>query len=86
MVNQWQRFFYEHRCSCSVFNDKTHIPSLTAAMGVPGFTVVDSGKLDSVVFQAMEHTGPAVVDIKIAEDEDVLPMVPGGKRLDQMIL
>lgn len=86
MVNQWQRFFYDHRCSCSVFNDKTHIPSLTAAMGVPGFTVVDSGKLDSVVFQAMEHTGPAVVDIKIAEDEDVLPMVPGGKRLDQMIL
>ena len=36
--------------------------------------------------KAFAHDGPILVDVIVPEAEDVLPMVPGGKRLDEMVL
>ena len=43
-------------------------------------------ELDTVLPQIMAEEGPALIAVLIPEEEDVLPMVPGGKRLDQMVL
>jgi len=55
-------------------------------MGVPGARLTKASELDTRLPELMAHKGPMLIDVMIPEEEDVLPMVPGGKRLDQMVL
>ena len=55
-------------------------------MGVPGSCVRNPEKLDEAVSWLFQTEGPALLDVFIPPDENVYPMVPGGKRLDQMVL
>lgn len=86
MVTQWQRMFYGERYSQSELNGKTDFVKLAEAMGVRGLRVDEPGQLDAVLREALTHEGAVLVDVIVPADEDVLPMVPGGKRLDQMVL
>nr|MDA8229629.1 thiamine pyrophosphate-dependent enzyme [Desulfitobacterium hafniense] len=86
MVAQWQRMFYNHNYSHSVLKDRTDFVKLAEAMGVSGMRVTDPAELQKVLDEVLAMPGPVVVDIRIPFDEDVLPMVPAGARLDQMIM
>ena len=86
MVAQWQRLFYSHHYSQSVLKGKTDFVKLSEAMGVKGYRLTKKEELDSVLPKLLAEKGPMLIDVIIPEDEDVLPMVPGGKRLDQMVL
>ena len=39
-----------------------------------------------VLPEALSREGATLIDVMVPEDENVLPMVPGGRRLDDMIL
>ena len=86
MVNQWQRMFYNGHYSESVISDNPDLPTLTKAMGVPGYTARKPEDLAAGMDALFADEGPALLDVFIPADEDVYPMVPGGKRLDQMVL
>jgi len=86
MVSQWQRMFYGKRYSQSKLNGKTDYVKLAEAMGVHGLRVTEPEKLEEVLKQALAIDGPVLVDVLLPEVEDVLPMVPSGGRLDQMVL
>lgn len=86
MVAQWQRMFYGGRYSHTNLEDRTDLVKLAEAMGVPGMRVTQPGELHSALEEAFAMSGPVLVDIRIPSDEDVLPMVPGGARLDQMVM
>lgn len=86
MVNQWQRMFYGRRYSHSTTKGHTDLVKLAEAMGVAGLRVTEPEQLVSALEQALRIPGPVLVEIMIPSDEDVLPMVPPGGRLDQMIL
>ena len=86
MVNQWQRMFYDGHYSQSVIRDNPDLPTLTKAMGVPGFSVREPEELPAALDTLFAVSGPALLDVFIPEDENVYPMVPGGKRLDEMVL
>lgn len=86
MVSQWQRMFYGERYSQSKLNGKTDYVKLAEAMGVHGLRVTEPEKLEEVLKQALAIEGPVLVDVLLPEVEDVLPMVPAGGRLDQMVL
>ncbi|HVJ50440.1 biosynthetic-type acetolactate synthase large subunit [Desulfitobacterium sp.] len=86
MVAQWQRMFYNQHYSHSSIKGHTDFVKLAEAMGIPGLRVTQPEKLESALEEALATKGPIVVDICIPEDEDVLPMVPAGARLDQMII
>lgn len=86
MVSQWQRMFYGERYSQSKLNGKTDYVKLAEAMGVHGLRVSEPEKLEEVIKQALAIDGPVLVDVLLPEVEDVLPMVPAGGRLDQMVL
>ena len=86
MVAQWQRLFYNHHYSQSELKGKTDFVKLSEAMGVKGYRLTKKEELETVLPKLLEEKGPMVIDVIIPEDEDVLPMVPGGKRLDQMVL
>lgn len=86
MVSQWQRMFYGKRYSHSILRGKTDYVKLAEAMGVTGMRAAKPSELESVMRKAVETDGPVLVDVLLPEEEDVLPMVPGGGRLDEMVL
>ncbi len=86
MVNQWQRMFYNGHYSQSLIGDNPDLTAVSKAMGVPGFAVKTPAELEQGLRQLFETEGPALLDVAIPADEDVYPMVPGGKRLDEMVL
>jgi acetolactate synthase-1/2/3 large subunit len=86
MVNQWQRTFYGQRYSHSTTKGATDFVKLAEAMGVTGLRVSKPEELETVLQQAFALEGPVLVDVLLPAAEDVVPMVPPGGRLDQMIL
>lgn len=86
MVNQWQRLFYQGHCAESVIDNNPDLTAVSAAMGVPGKAVHRPEDLAGGVACLFQTKGPALLDVFIPADENVYPMVPGGKRLDEMVL
>ena len=86
MVGQWQRLFYNHHYSQSELKGKTDLVKLAEAMGVKGYRLTKKEELETRLPEILAEKGAVLIDVVIPEEEDVLPMVPGGKRLDQMVL
>lgn len=86
MVSQWQRMFYGERYSQSRLYGKTDYVKLAESMGATGFRVSEPENLEEVLKAALAADAPVLVDVLLPEVEDVLPMVPSGGRLDQMVL
>lgn len=86
MVNQWQRMFYHRRYAASLLKKDNRITAIAEAMGVPGFTATTPDELDETIEKFLSVPGPALLEVAIPADENVYPMVPGGKGLNEMIL
>ncbi len=86
MVAQWQRMFYDQHYSESKLNGKTDLVKLAEAMGISGVRIEKPEELETVLPEALSRKGAVLIDVMVPEDADVLPMVPGGHRLDDMIL
>jgi acetolactate synthase-1/2/3 large subunit len=59
---------------------------IAEAMGVRGYRLTKAEELETELPEILFSKGAAVIDVYVPQDENVLPMVPGGKRLDQMVL
>ena len=86
MVGQWQRLFYNHHYSASELKYKRDFVKIANAMGLRGYRLTKAEELEDDLVEIMFSKGAAVIDVYVPEEENVLPMVPGGKRLDQMVL
>lgn len=85
MVTQWQRMFYGQRYSHSVIKSKADIVKIAQAMGINACRIKYKKDLQELT-ALLQSKESILIDIIVPEAEDVLPMVPGGKRLDQMVL
>ena len=84
MVRQWQELFYDRRYSF------THLANpdfqmLAAAYGIKSVKVTTPGELDAAVKEMMEHNGPFLLEAAMIEQENVFPMIPAGKTLNDII-
>lgn len=86
MVGQWQRLFYNHHYSASELKGKRDFVKLAEAMGLRGYRLEKAEEIETRLPEILAEPGPAVIDCIVPQEENVLPMVPGGKRLDQMVL
>lgn len=86
MVRQWQEIFYENRYSHIDLSGSPDFVKLAEAYGVRGFRATNEKEAKQVWQEALAHPGPAVVDFIVREEENVYPMVPAGKGLDEMIM
>ena len=86
MVGQWQRLSYNHHYSQSILKGKRDFVKLADAMGIKGYRLEKKEELETRLPEILAEPGPALIDCIVPEDENVIPMVPGGKRLDQMVL
>ena len=86
MVGQWQRLFYNHHYSASELKCKRDFVKIANAMGIRAYRLTKAEELSADLPEIFYSKGAAVIDVFVPEEENVLPMVPGGKRLDQMVL
>ena len=85
MVRQWQKLFYGHRFSQTDPHRATDFVELAKAFGIDGMRVHNDSEVESVLEKAFNLKKPVIVDCVLSPDENVLPMIPPGKTVDDMI-
>jgi acetolactate synthase-1/2/3 large subunit len=83
MVRQWQELFYGRRYSKSYLKNPEY-EALAKALGAVGITVEKKEDVPKAVKQMLEEKLTCVVDFRVEPEENVWPMVPAGKSLDEM--
>ncbi|MDD4002969.1 MAG: biosynthetic-type acetolactate synthase large subunit, partial [Clostridia bacterium] len=86
MVRQWQTLFFGKRYSQTTMNRKTDFSLIANAFGAKSFKLEKPQDTEAVLKQAFSESGPCVVDVKIDIDEKVLPMIPPGGTIKDIIL
>lgn len=86
MVRQWQTLFYQKHYSNTVLNRKTDFAALARAFGADGEAVSTAEALENALKKAFQTDGPYVIDCTIDKDEFVLPMLPPGGSMDDIIV
>jgi acetolactate synthase-1/2/3 large subunit len=86
MVRQWQKIFFNERYSQTTLNRKTDYVKLAEAFGAKGVRLTELSELDAVLDAALTEDGPVVVDAWIDPNERVLPMIPPGGTIGDIIL
>lgn len=85
MVRQWQTLFYDKHYSNSTLNRQTDFVALAKAFGADGVKVENLEELDNALNKAFSEESIFIIDCKIFEDEFVLPMLPPGGSMDDII-
>jgi len=85
MVRQWQTLFYDKHYSNSVLQRKTDFAAFARSFGADGEAVTTPEELDEALNKAFKTEGPYIIDCKIDKDEFVLPMLPPGGSMDDII-
>ncbi|QDF29072.1 acetolactate synthase large subunit [Halarcobacter anaerophilus] len=86
MVRQWQTLFYENRISQTDLSMQPDFKMLAEAFGGIGYRVTTKAEFEAALKDAIEKKKPAMIDVVVARDEIVLPMVPNGHALNEMTL
>ena len=85
MVRQWQNLFFGKRFSNTVLERKTDFVKLAEAFGATGFRATNISEFEEAFKKAITINGPVVIDTYIDKDEFVLPMLPPGGSIDDII-
>ena len=85
MVRQWQKLFYGRRFSQTDPHRKTDFAKVAEGFGVKGMVIHNDDEVADVLAKAFALNEPVVIDCKISPDENVLPMIPPGKTVDELI-
>jgi acetolactate synthase-1/2/3 large subunit len=86
MVRQWQEIFFDKRYSQTCLELPIDYIKLADAYGAKGFLATSPDEVESVISQGFREDGPVIMEFKVAREEKVLPMVPAGASLNEMIL
>ncbi|MDR2789567.1 MAG: acetolactate synthase large subunit [Campylobacteraceae bacterium] len=86
MVRQWQTFFYGKRYSSTDLDIQPDFVKLAESFGGVGFKVKTKEEFKKALDKAVKSNKIALIDVEIDRMENVLPMVPTGGSLYNMIL
>ena len=86
MVYQWQTIFYGERYSNTVPERKIDYVKVAEGFHIKGFRATTPEEFQDVFQQALKEDGPVWIECVISREERVLPMIPGGKSVDDMIV
>ena len=85
MVRQWQTLFFGKRYSNTVLERKTDFVALAKAFGAEGYLAETPVEFKQAFVKALKAGKPVVIDTRIDKDEFVLPMLPPGGAIDDII-
>jgi acetolactate synthase-1/2/3 large subunit len=99
MVAQWEDRFYKSVRGQTILGDINNIGSPTNIGGLyPDFTkiaegfgvkarrVIEKKELRGAIQEMLDHKGPYLLDVVVPFSEHVLPMIPAGKSVKDMIM
>ncbi len=84
MVRQWQTLFYEQHYSATVLKDSVDFVKLAEALGARGIRAATREEFSQAFAQALESSGPVVIDCVIDSDDKVWPMVAPGAAISEV--
>ena len=84
MVRQWQEKFYQERYSYSEMSVPDFV-MLAKAYNANGFRIEKAADLAATMKQAFETPGPVLIDVVIPKEEAVMPMIPPGGSMSEML-
>lgn len=85
MVRQWQDLFYEKNYS-GVNITSPDFVKVAEGYHLPGQTVSSMEELPAAMVRIFANRGPMVSEFRVLEEDNVFPMVPGGKTLGETIV
>src|SRR5690606_9979818 len=99
MVVQWEDRFYQSVRGNTILGDETNVGSpenlgglypdfgkIAEGLGVKGRRGHQKSELRAAIQEMLDHDGPFVLDVIVPYTEHVLPMIPAGKSVGEMIL
>jgi len=99
MVVQWEDRFYGSVRGNTVLGDESNVGSpdnpsalypdfvkIAEGFGVKGRRVIKKSELRAAIQEMLDHDGPYVLDVIVPYTEHVLPMIPAGKTVKDMLL
>jgi acetolactate synthase I/II/III large subunit len=99
MVVQWEDRFYNSVRGNTILGDENNVGSpdnpdalypdfvkIAAGYGVKGRRVIKKSELRAAIQEMLDYDGPYVLDVIVPYTEHVLPMIPAGKTVKEMIL
>jgi len=84
MVRQWQELFYQRHYSSTCLGNIPNFAKIAEAYGAKGLTARTHEEVVPVLEEGLAYPGPAFMDFLTNPEENVFPMVPAGKALDEM--
>lgn len=84
-VRQWQEMFFSHRYSFTPMLNPDY-ELIAKGYNIPAKTVVERKDLDAAIAEMLSTPGPYLLQCAIKEEDNVMPMVPPGANIDEMIL
>src|SRR6266540_950309 len=85
MVSQWQRKFYGGRYSAVDLEGSPDFVKLAEAYGARGLRATHPSELRDVLEEGFRTPGVVLIDVNVAPEENVFPMVPPGAGLKEMV-
>ncbi len=86
MVRQWQTLFFDKHYSGTVLDRQTDFVALAESFGAKGVKVNNLNGLKTALDEGFSYDGPFLIDCAIEKDEFVLPMLPPGGSMDDIIV
>ena len=86
MVRQWQTSFYGKRYSQTDPHRKTDFVKLADGFGLKGYRCTNLPEFQEAFADALQQKGPTWIECIIDKDEKVLPMIPGGGDINDIIM
>lgn len=84
-VRQWQDMFFNHRQSFTKMLNP-HYATICKGYNIPYTVATDRAELADAIQQMLTTDGPFVLEVAVKEEDNVLPMTPPGKNVDEMLL
>ena len=86
MVRQWQTTFYGKRYSQTDPHRHTDFVKLAEGFGLKGYRCTNLPEFQQAFAEALQRKGPTWIECMIDKDEKVLPMIPGGGDINDIIM
>ena len=99
MVVQWEDRFYGSVRGNTILGDESNVGSpdnpaglypnfvkIAEGFGVKGRRVIKKSELKAAIQEMLDHDGPYVLDVIVPYTEHVIPMIPAGKSVKEMLL
>lgn len=84
-VRQWQDMFFDGRRSFTSMLNPMYC-DIAKAYGIPYGVVTDRAVLHAEIDRMLSVKGPFLLECAVKEEDNIMPMTPPGKSVDEMML